>query len=343
MIQNRGLLRALLFVKCASAMASPVDAQGVYVEAAENGRGITWAHRDNPDQCYVLTPYHLVNTVARIEFTRKRSRKAPGGDVFQIGALGPDSNGRSSDLALVEVGGSDPTSFCEESWSVPEQLDRLLQETDGTTGVELRVPGAVGNIRRMEVRIAGHDQNEVHIVLPDHRQEWRGTLSGSGLYLRGQLVGMLLGKTPSGEGRVYRIDRIAALAVIIIGPVGGSGPALTGALTRWILAGAGVTAGLAWRQDRNLASRRRALLDFPQDENLVADDVEFNRLLDQAHGVRRNRDIFLWSSVALGGVAIGGYLIESAFGRRSSWQWGTWHWSAGIDSANKSVYVTASF
>lgn len=167
-------------------------AQEVFIHAENDGAGLL---RPRGSDCLVIAPSHVVGNAdsitlvadLRVQGSAELLRRFPG-----------------DDLALLRVANT-PNLSCRE-WRTSDTLNVTLRSlTDGV----LKRRRADGGMAQMPVYVIGYNDQTIEIAPRLPSDAIVRTMSGSTLYLGGELAGML--DSVSGtRGIVARIDRMYA-------------------------------------------------------------------------------------------------------------------------------------
>jgi len=194
------------FALCALAAQGQEAGQEVAVGAGDQiGTGIL---RVFNDKCYAVTPNHVVDGAGGIEVTDTQGRTAQASVVAPYAA---------ADLVVLQVPSQAicvGTAWPSEA-TIGGTSNRL--ENAGANGKLVRVTGA-GSIEQIPVSITGISNGQAIVVPPSSSAIARGW-SGSGLYVNGDLAGILMSVDPSnGRGTVLQIDYVETILVFFHPP-----------------------------------------------------------------------------------------------------------------------------
>jgi len=179
--------------------------QQVAVDAA--GRGGSAVLRNLGTDCYAITANHVVDRVAQIEITDGSNHHASA--FLKEGY-------KAADLAVLEV--TNDRTMCNQANWPDENTDvaNLLQGA-GAEGKLVKVTGG-SSVAQIPVTIASFDGQQV-VVNPPPNMTIAIGWSGSGLYVRNILAGILLDvDTSTGRGIVSRIDYVDRIISDIFHP-----------------------------------------------------------------------------------------------------------------------------
>lgn len=185
----------VLLVTLVTLATAPAYGQ-VFVRASDEGRGML---RARSGECFLITPYHVVEYVDRVTLVGlgRREAEAQLETTYQ------------EDVALLRVSRSTPMD-CGGPWDDGSGLgDRI---TSASRGILQSMEGS-GELRRRPVDIVSAGDAvfiQIREVNPEDRL-YQG-LSGSVLLIGSRPAGMLMGMDPStGAGIVMRLDHLSNL------------------------------------------------------------------------------------------------------------------------------------
>lgn len=181
----------LLALCCVTAPA-PLVGQEMFVQAAETGQGVS---RIRGNDCLVLTAGHVA------------ANGASGRVVTEGGVSAPATFAREyrDDVAILRV--SAGSEFPCGPWRVPDTVDVIL---NSATSGYLRLRTQAGGLTQIPVSIVA--RNDRFLTVAPTTGQIRQTMSGSPLYVGGEMVGMLLSvDADAGRGHVFRVDALEDL------------------------------------------------------------------------------------------------------------------------------------
>ncbi len=219
---SRSVLSIVLFL--ASALAAAADLVHVRNSAGEIGFGYLIRYQG---ACHLLTPHHVIagphgssfGRVLGAPSVRGRARRDTGVEAEVI------SQSSEYDIALARI--EDPSVDCSRSWGFPESssFNGLLRDAVRTTRKAWLVTQHEARDRRFKIAIL--DPRPFHFIFefddPNTPEKIEG-MSGSGLWIDEELVGILIGQPegePEGSNRYYalRTEIIAQLLFMDSSPV----------------------------------------------------------------------------------------------------------------------------
>ncbi len=184
----------LQIVLCLFYFGTAAGQQTVYLQASEFGRGIL---KSRQGECFVIAPLHVVEgAFGDIKITGERN-------VLSTGKLLRDF---PADLAVIRIG-EGGTQQCED-WKVKENYQETL---DIAMNSFLEYRESDGSTKRMQVFIAGTDDQSITIEPERANQSFSKGMSGASLFTlvnsEKVYLGMLQQIDPeSGQGFVIQAD-----------------------------------------------------------------------------------------------------------------------------------------
>ena len=201
---------APLLALCCVTAPAPLVGQEMFVQAAETGQGVS---RIRGNDCLVLTAGHVA------------ANGASGRVVTDGGVSAPATFAREyrDDVAILRV--SAGSEFPCGPWRVPDTVDVIL---NSATSGYLRLRTQAGGLTQIPVSIVA--RNDRFLTVAPTTGQIRQTMSGSPLYVGGEMVGMLLSvDADAGRGHVFRVDALEDLVRSYLAdrtPAGGTPPQL---------------------------------------------------------------------------------------------------------------------
>lgn len=160
-------------------------------------------------ECFVLTAAHVVEDAkpGQIEIIGRLTRRAPARVERKY----------SGDLAILRVKGE--TGICgEDQWPHLKDLDATLDQF--TEGI-LRSRTEDGGRQQISVYLTHWNDRFVTIAPKRSNDQLVQGLSGSALIVGGRPAGILLEVlAPAGDGKVFRLDRVAEIIASFLPPSG---------------------------------------------------------------------------------------------------------------------------
>src|SRR5687767_14094787 len=180
---------AIGFTALLVSISTTAHAQGVWIEAAEEGQGIL---RARGNECFVITAYHVVKDTA--------------GEITVVGAQSARTTAEfvrsfPPDLAVLRV--KDARSLRCDEWLPLENFDAMLKTQ--AAGLLMTVERN-GSRTRLALTFPRLDEERVYVSPAEPTRQISQTMSGAELIVNGALAGILLQKDAAGLGEVYQVD-----------------------------------------------------------------------------------------------------------------------------------------